>query len=151
MDLITHKSFQTLDSPKIQEKLKILYQEAVEEYYRQNVGSSNVTFSEFWDMLIADRQIDVNVPDQYFYAKLQTCVLWQAMHVLFYPGKANDVSIYSVDPDSFETDRDIPDQVSNCPLLELAIKQMISTEYILDSRNIYMIQAYNMFKYRYLD
>lgn len=65
MDLITHKSFQTLDSPEIQEKLRILYQEAVEEYYHQNIGSSNVTFSEFWDMLIADRQIDINVLDQY--------------------------------------------------------------------------------------
>jgi dihydroxyacetone kinase-like protein len=31
------------------------------------------------------------------------------------------------------------------------LKDMLSSAFHLDSRNIYMIQAYNMFKYRYLD
>jgi hypothetical protein len=37
MDLITHKSFQTLDSPEIQEKLRILYPRFSEHLYDTSI------------------------------------------------------------------------------------------------------------------
>lgn len=120
-------NFENLANNESAEHLKALYNEVSEEYFEQKLWNTNLSFNEFWNNLLQKKQIDEDNLHNYNYVKMQTCILWQAMNVLFHSGEAENTDYYIIRPENTEELAATP--MCKNSLLEKVLSLMTRNEY----------------------
>jgi len=94
-----------VEADVLEEKMTKVFEKIPEDYFNKKSSTSIYTFNEFWKILLDDK--DIPKVDQYKYknTKVQTLLLWNAMHILFHPIIASSPLYYNIDADRYDEDR----------------------------------------------
>jgi hypothetical protein len=119
-------NYNCLKEPDINQKMDEIFKEIPEEYYNKKMSSSPYTFNEFWKELQKDKGIQETKNKKYKNTKVQTCLLWHAMFILFHPIIANSPKYYLIETDRYDSDDGLPIITCKNTYFEKALSMIIN-------------------------
>ena len=125
---ISLEDTQALSEEETNEKAWAMYEETWQEYYSKQGYLDRFPFTQLWEEILQDNNIDSENRIYYEYAEMQTCILYQAMITLNPLGKGLKRENYKIYKDEF--DEGIPVMSCTNILLNRAIAILGSTTYI---------------------
>jgi len=115
-------NYSVLENQDLSTSMEKLYNETLKEYYDKKLDFSGYTYNEFWHLLLVDKNIPESEYMYYENTKIQTCIFWQAMNVLFPNWIASSPLYYHIEPDQYEIGSQLPAETCENYYLEKAVE-----------------------------
>src|SRR5690554_3457121 len=110
------RNFEDLSSFEASKEMEYIYRNSTESYFKKPLQYRDNTFNSFWDDLLSKKNIPLSNISIYEETKIQTYLVWQAMHVLYPSYLASDTTYYQIQEDIL--DNTIPEVSCKNKLLD---------------------------------